>query len=330
MQWNTAIALRQLEDQDLLAHLDDIAQRDNWRGVLPAPIFQAISYNGHVIAAPLDIQNVSLMFYNTSIFKQLGLEPPKTWDEFFTVADRIKQAGYIPLAQSGQPAFINSLWATVLLGTVGPQAYRKIYVEHDARTAGSPAVVHAFETLRRLTAYVDPGSNNRKWNDTALLIQNGKAAMFIMGDWAKGEFNAAGQTAGAEFDCVPAPGTRGYEIIVVDTFGFPKPVGQEAESAQQKLVSVLMDPVVQAQFNAAKGALPARMDAQMPALDSCSRIGDQVIHSNPGNLLPSSNLAFTPDQDGQIQDLVSSFWSRPSMTAQQAARDFARIVASTD
>ena len=44
--------------------------------------------------------------------------------------------------------------------------------------------------------------------------------MQIMGDWAKGEFIAAGQTAGKEFGCtVLRPG--GY-VIGGDVFVFPK------------------------------------------------------------------------------------------------------------
>lgn len=239
-------------------------------------------------------------------------------------------ARLIPLAQAGQPAFINILWQSVLLGAGGPDVYRKVYVQHDAKAAGGPEMVRAFETFRRLTGYIDPGANDRKWNDTALLIQNGKAAMFINGDWAKGEFNAAGQTAGREVECAPAPGTRGQQIVIVDTFAFPKGNRPDADAARHKLVGVLMDPAVQAAFNTAKGALPARVDARMGPLDSCSRLGEEVVRTDPGKLLPGSNLAFPPDTDGQIQDLIGRFWSRPGMTAQQAAREFSRIVADVD
>lgn len=330
MQWNTAIALRQLDDQGVLAHLDDLAAQGDWKAALPPLIYDAISHKGHVIAAPLNIQNISLMFYNTKLLRDLGIEPPKTWDEFFPAADRIKQAGLIPLAQAGQPAFINILWQSVLLGAGGPDVYRKVYVQHDAKAAGGPEMVRAFETFRRLTGYIDPGANNRKWNDTALLIQNGKAAMFINGDWAKGEFNAAGQTAGREFECAPVPGTRGHQIVIVDTFAFPKGNRPDADAARHTLVGVLMDPAVQVAFNTAKGALPARVDARMGPLDSCGRLGEEVVRTDPGKLLPGSNLAFPPDTDGQTQDLIGQFWSRPGMTAQQAARELSRIVADVD
>ena len=57
------------------------------------------------------------------------------------------------------------------------------------------------ETYGRLRGYVDPGAPGRNWNDATTLVIQGKAGMQIMGDWAKGEFAAAGQTAGKEFGC---------------------------------------------------------------------------------------------------------------------------------
>ncbi len=51
------------------------------------------------------------------------------------------------------------------------------------------------ETYRRLHDYVDPGSPGRNWNDATSLVIQGKAGMQFMGDWAKGEFTAAGTDA---------------------------------------------------------------------------------------------------------------------------------------
>ena len=49
-----------------------------------------------------------------------------------------------------------------------------------------------------LRGYVDPGSPGRNWNDATSLVIQGKAGMQFMGDWAKGEFAAAGLTPGKD------------------------------------------------------------------------------------------------------------------------------------
>jgi len=49
-----------------------------------------------------------LWFYNVDIFKEVGVEPPKTWDEFVDVCAKIEAAGYQPLAIAGD---FQSFWA---------------------------------------------------------------------------------------------------------------------------------------------------------------------------------------------------------------------------
>ncbi len=49
-----------------------------------------------------------LWFYNADIFAEVGVEPPKTWDEFVTVCEKISAAGYQPLAIAGD---FQSFWA---------------------------------------------------------------------------------------------------------------------------------------------------------------------------------------------------------------------------
>ena len=49
-----------------------------------------------------------LWFYNVDIFEKVGVQPPKTWDEFLDVCSKIQEAGYQPLALAGD---FNSFWA---------------------------------------------------------------------------------------------------------------------------------------------------------------------------------------------------------------------------
>ena len=50
-----------------------------------------------------------LWFYNADIFAKVGVEPPKTWDEFITVCEKLDAAGYQALAVPGD---FNSFWAS--------------------------------------------------------------------------------------------------------------------------------------------------------------------------------------------------------------------------
>ena len=64
--------------------------------------------------------------------------------------------------------------------------------------------------------------------------------MQFMGDWAKGEFIAAGQTAGKEYGCAVV-GEGGY-LMGGDVFVFPKTSDPAQRAAQDKLAEVMLDP----------------------------------------------------------------------------------------
>ncbi len=330
MQWNVGVAVRQLAEQGMLANLDAIAKRDGWLEQLPPLLVQKISVAGHIYAVPVDIADINMVFYSTKIFNELGLQPAKTWDEFFTIADKIKAAGYIPLAVGGQAWQEELLFQNVALGTAGPDIFRKVFLEHDAKAAASPEMLHAFEVMRRLSTYADQGSPNRKWNDTELLVANNKAAMQIMGDWAKGEFLAGNLKLGQDFGCAPSPGTDGALIVTVDVFAFPKIDTAPAIAARDKLAAMMMDPAVQVAFNRAKGAVPPLRNAKMTPLDACSTVTEDIVQNHPDKLLPNMQLAFSADTEGQIGDLITQFWNTPAMSAAAAAKQFVSIIGGAD
>jgi glucose/mannose transport system substrate-binding protein len=90
---------------------------------------------------------------------------------------------------------------------------------------------------------------------------------------------------------------------------------------------LMMDPAVQTEFNAFKGALPARLDANVAELDACAQLGQKVLAGGAANQLPNFALAFSPDTQGQIEDLLGNYWSTPSMTPADAAKQLSTIIA---
>ena len=76
----------------------------------------------------------------------------------------------------------------------------------------------AFATLRQVQKYIDKDSANRDWNLATAMVIKGEAAMQFMGDWAKGEFIAAGKVPGKDYVCIAAPGTKGAFTFNIDSF----------------------------------------------------------------------------------------------------------------
>jgi len=327
-QWNIGVAVRQLAEQGLLTNLDDLARAGDWNRHLPPLLVKNITVDGHVIAVPVNLHGANWMFYSTKVFSDLNMAPPKTWDEFLAQADKIKAAGYLPIAMGGNAQQTGWLFYVMLAGVGGKDVYRKIFVDHDAAAAGSAEVRHAFETMGKIRQYADAGGANRKWNDTLALVETNKAAFMIAGDWAKGDFSAAGMTPGKEYGCLLAPGTQDAYVMTVDVFAFPKVTKPDQIAAQRKLAELMMDPAVQVEFNKYKGSLPSRLDADVGSLDACAQIGQKVMAGGDANQLPNFALAFGPDTQGQIEDLLIHYWSTPGMSAADATKQFSTIIAN--
>jgi glucose/mannose transport system substrate-binding protein len=328
MQWNIGVAVRQLAEQGVLAPLDDLAKKGNWLPNLPPLLVKNMSYNGQVIAVPVDLHGANYQFYSAKIFDELKMQPPKTWDEFFAMAPKIKAAGYIPLAYGANAQQVDWLFEALLAGAGGKDLYRKVWVDHDAKAAGSADMVHVFDLMGKLRQYVDAGSPNRKWNDTLALVETNKAALMIVGDWAKGDFAAAGKKLGTDYGCQMAPGNQDAYVMTVDVFVFPKNSKPDQQAAQDKLAQLMMDPAVQTRFNAFKGALPARLDANIADLDACAQLGQKVMSGGAANQLPNFALAFSPDTQGQIEDLLVNYWANAAASPADAAKQLGTIIAN--
>lgn len=318
MQWNLGVDLLNLAGQGLLAPLDSVATTGKWSAVLPALITDKLTAEGHIIAVPVTVHADNWMFYNTKVFEQLGLKPPTTWAGFLADAPKIKAAGITPIALGGQPWQERVFFNSVLVGVAGKDAYRKLFVDKNAEFAKSETIVKALKTFKDLKAFVDEGSPGRNWNDATNMVITGKAAVQFMGDWAKGEFVAAGLTAGKEFGCAMAPGNQDAYILVVDTFAFPKNGGDKLTKAQVELANTIMDPTVQVALAKVKGSIPARTDVDLSGMDECVQLG-RAVSSKPENQLPNFAMALSGDTMGSVHDALTKFWNDNSIDAVAAS-----------
>ncbi len=237
-----------------LNDVDDVAKKENWDAVLPPALAGIMKYEGKYVAAPVNIHRVDWLWANPQVLAKVGASMPTTWEEFNATADKLKAAGITPLAHGGQPWQDATVFEVVVLGVGGPDFFQKALVELDEKALTSDTMVKSFDQLRKLRGYVDPSFSGRDWNLATAMVMNGEAAFQIMGDWAKGEFVAAGKKPGTDFLCAPAPG-NGY-ILNSDSFTFFKVSGADRLEGQKVLASEIMSPAFQETFNLAKGSIP--------------------------------------------------------------------------
>ena len=116
--------------------------------------------------------------------------------------------------------------------------------------------------MRKLQGFTDEGSPGRDWNVATGMVIEGKAGFQIMGDWAKGEFTAAGKVPGVDYYCSPTPSNNGY-LYNVDSFIFYKTSDPDKQEGQKLLAKLMMGKNFQKVFNLYKGSIPARLDLSL-------------------------------------------------------------------
>jgi glucose/mannose transport system substrate-binding protein len=257
------------------------------------------------------------------VLEQAGVEMPTTLDELFEAGEAIREAGFIPLAHGGQPWQDATAFESVLLATGGTEFYRQALVELDTEALGSERMVEALETFKRLRELMDDDMSGRDWNIATSMVIEGTAGMQLMGDWAKGEFTAAGFTAGEDYLCAAAPGTQDAFTFNIDSLAMFRVEGEERE-AQHALARLVLEPTFQEAFNLAKGSIPARPDLDMSEFDPCAQrsMDDFQRTAEEGGLVPSMahGMAVRADVQGAIFDVVTNYFNARDMAAEEAAR----------
>ncbi|TCL77005.1 carbohydrate ABC transporter substrate-binding protein (CUT1 family) [Hydrogenispora ethanolica] len=191
--------------------------RDKW-GLAPG-MFASHSYKGRIYGIPL-FPSVEVIWYNKEIFLKHGWKTPQTWQEFLGLCERIRTAGYIPIAMGGQEPWM-ILYPYMYL--VDRLAGSGLYPAAKARQIGftHPDFVRAFRLLRQLArqGYLPEEVLSLNYMEaTQLMIQN-KAAMIFMGDWEYQRLTRQMRQDFDKWDFFPFPVLAGGKGSAQDIIG---------------------------------------------------------------------------------------------------------------
>jgi glucose/mannose transport system substrate-binding protein len=241
-----------------------IFEENGWLDKYPQGVIDVLSYDGEIWSVPVNIHRSNVLWYNNQVFADNGIEPPTDFDEFFTVAEKLKAAGVTPLALGD-----NGIWTathlmeSVLLGSLGPDKYRGLWT---GKTDWNGAEVKAaLETFNKMMGYVNEDHAALSWDQAAQLVADGDAAMTIMGDWAEGYFKSINLKPDVDFGWAPSPGTKGSFIMLSDSFGLPK--GAPDRDNAIAWLTLAGSKEGQDAFNPKKGSIPARTDGDRSLYD---------------------------------------------------------------
>ncbi|MGF9693654.1 ABC transporter substrate-binding protein [Rhizobium sp. 0TCS1.26] len=327
-QFNHGRQAQELVESGLMRDLSDVAEAGKWLDVIkPASLLKSCTLDGKIYCVPVNIHSWQWLWLSNAAFKKAGVEVPKNWNEFVAAAPKLKEAGIQPLALGGQSWQANGLFDTLLLSIGGKDLYEKIYQEKDAEAAAGPEMAKIFAAAAQ-ARQMAAGSNVQDWNQATNLVLTGKAGGQVMGDWAQGEFQMAGQVAGTDYSCLPGLGLSQYITTGGDAFYFPLLEDEEKSKAQEVLAQTILDPKTQVAFNLKKGSLPVRGDVDLASANECMKKGLDIVAK--GNALTSTDQLLSADTQKQKEDLMTEFFANASTTPEAAQKRFADIIGSAN
>ncbi|MBI3960805.1 MAG: carbohydrate ABC transporter substrate-binding protein [Chloroflexi bacterium] len=245
-----------------MEELDFLYDEAGLNDVFPQDLIDIASYDGHPMSVPVNIHRSNVFWYRTDKLEQVGAEVPKTWDEFFVVAEQLKAIGVPALAiAESEPNFSGHVFENVLNAVMTPEAYRGLF---DGSVGWDDAqVTQALEILNKAYDYANPDYLSTSWGDIndRYVADDGPATM-IMGDWTHGVLKSKGFT---NYHWAAAPGTEGKFVVLSDSFGLPK--GAPHRDNAIGFLKATGSREGQDAFNPPKGSIPARTDADPAVYD---------------------------------------------------------------
>jgi glucose/mannose transport system substrate-binding protein len=252
-------------DAGELQSLNSLYDQEGWKSVMPPALVDLLTENGNIYAVPVNIHRANVAWYNTKVLSDNGVTVPKTWDEFFTAADKLKAAGITPLGLGNADNFaVKQLFETILLATLGPDKYNGLW--NGSTDWNGPEVKAAIQTFSKALTYANSDYSSLTWDQAAGLVAEGKAAFTVMGDWANGFFKAKGLKQETDYNWAASPGTDGVFDMLADVFVLPK--GSPNEAGTIAWLKIAGSKEGEDAFNPIKGSIPARTDADPSVYDT--------------------------------------------------------------
>jgi len=327
-QLNHGRQAEELIEAGLLTDLTEVAEANNWAEIInPPSLLEACTFEGRVYCAPLNIHSAQWLWLSRDAYETAGVDVPTDWNEFVAAAPALEAAGIVPLAMGQQGWQQNIAFGDITVAIAGVDNMLAVLRDKNTDVAAGPeytAVFEAIATARELASE----SSVQDWNLATNMVITGQAGGQLMGDWAQGEFQVAGQVAGEDYECLPGLGMNAVLDTGGDAFYFPVIDDEETRAAQLEMAEMLVSPEVQVAFNLAKGSLPVRGDVDLSAANDCMQKGLAILASGEG-ILPSGDMALSQDSTIQVEDLLAEFWSS-DMSAADAQARYVDIIGSAD
>jgi len=242
--YNNGSLLQAIKPEQNLVALDD----QPWAGQIEQTFADSSKgSDGKLYGGPYGTAFGGGVFYNIPVYKKLGLQVPKTWDEFMANNKKIKDAGGVdPVEQTYGETWTSQLFVLGDYANVEAQvpSFAADYTANKAKYATTPAALGGFEHIQAVkdAGYLNKDFASAKLNDGMKAVSTGAAAHYpqLGASAANIENVAPGKSKDVGFFALPGNDAANNKLTVwpgTSAMYIPKSVEGDKLEAAKKFVA---------------------------------------------------------------------------------------------
>lgn len=270
-------------------------------------------------------------YYNIDIFKELGLEVPKTADEFVKVLQKIKDSGkYTPLAYGAADS-----WQLAYNGlyNIGPAYWKgeegRQGLINGTKKLTDPDFVKAFAAFDAWKPFLPSGQASLQYADMTQLFTIGRAAILPDGSWDINQVTATGLNVGV---FGPPSATEGGQRYLQEMPDMA--IGINAASKHKDAAKVFLTWLASPEFQAlyvneapgffSMGSKPVTYKNELAQKFADLKTGAQLTPRLALDRLSQGN----PPLDDETWRVLQVMYTSDGMTPEKAAAELQKGLAS--
>ena len=221
-----------------------------WVSDLDDTFKDVVSVGGDVYGSPFQNITGGGIFYNIPLYEKLGLEVPKTWDEFMANNEKIKAAGVAPVEQTFGETWTSQIFVLADFHNVAASnpTFADDYTNNKAKYATTPEAEEGFQHLQDVkdAGYLNDDFASAKFPDGLEAVATGKAAHYPMITFGIPAISGVAPDKVNDVGFFPMPGddasTNGATLWAPSGLYIPKTTEGEQLDAAKKFQAFLATP----------------------------------------------------------------------------------------
>ena len=163
--------------------------------------------DGTTYGVPFAYQTMQ-MFYNKTMFDEMGLTEPKDWDEFIDLQEKLLDEGVTPMALGAREDWVLPMFHDIVGSAhYGGADFEKKVLAGDADFT-DPGYVESLQIVKDMQKYLDKNVTAIAVADAVLQFTSGQAAQWPGGSFDLPTFQkSAPDTEWGVYEVPPAPGS---------------------------------------------------------------------------------------------------------------------------